>query len=174
MARNETFSGTWYQGEARRADDQFCDLSVSVDDYRRYGPVAVVGYRRDETRRTPLQQMVVWHSRRLPGETDEQALARAQAVADALPSLAATERAEYERTMAAAREAWPNMFQAAPRQEPVTETCARCGDASGLFCPLSTDGEGPHDIVNVERLTASDAAFLDRLAVHNEQGAAER
>jgi len=62
---------------------------------------------------------------------------------------------------------------AAPIVSPATETCARCGDARGSICPMSEDGEGPHDIVQMPALTADDVAFLTRLAVHTAQGALE-
>ena len=57
-----------------------------------------------------------------------------------------------------------------------TETCTACGatDPRGMFCVMSDDGEGPHQLVSVQRISADDAAFLDRVAVHAEQGAAER
>lgn len=63
---------------------------------------------------------------------------------------------------------------AAPIVSPATETCARCGDARGSMCPMSEDGEGEHDIVSMPALTADDVDFLNRLAVHTEQGAMER
>lgn len=63
---------------------------------------------------------------------------------------------------------------ARPAAAPSAETCARCGDARDLFCPMSDDGEGPHDIVVITPIRADDAAFLDRVAVHHEQGGQER
>lgn len=57
---------------------------------------------------------------------------------------------------------------------PTTETCALCGDARDMFCSMSADGEGPHQIVTAQSISAADAALLERMAVHAEQGAAER
>lgn len=68
----------------------------------------------------------------------------------------------------------PPVAAAAPIVSPATETCARCGDARGSMCPMSEDGEGEHDIVSMPALTADDVDFLNRLAVHTEQGAMER
>lgn len=63
---------------------------------------------------------------------------------------------------------------AAPIVSPASETCARCGDARGSMCPMSEDGEGEHDIVQMPALTADDVDFLNRLAIHTAQGATER
>lgn len=54
--------------------------------------------------------------------------------------------------------------------------CVACGarDPSDSMCVMSDDGEGPHDIVDVQPITRADAEFLRRVAIHHEQGAQER
>jgi predicted xylose isomerase-like sugar epimerase len=34
----------------------------------------------------------------------------------------------------------------------VTTICTDCGAKSGLMCPMSDDGEGPHNFIEVEPL----------------------
>lgn len=63
---------------------------------------------------------------------------------------------------------------AAYRAPRPTETCTRCGDARDLFCVMSDDGEGPHDIVPVIAVTDDDVELARRLDVHHEQGSQER
>jgi hypothetical protein len=62
-----------------------------------------------------------------------------------------------------------------PQAPPPTQVCARCGEtdvAANVFCVLSDHGEGDHDWLDIEE--PQDPAFLQKLAEHWEQGAAER
>lgn len=61
-----------------------------------------------------------------------------------------------------------------PAPATATETCAACGDATSQFCPMSEDGEGSHQLVARQPITAADAAFLAAVEIHHEQGAMER
>lgn len=36
-----------------------------------------------------------------------------------------------------------------PATTALRETCAQCGDAGSMFCPMSDDGEEPHDLVTI-------------------------
>lgn len=72
-------------------------------------------------------------------------------------------------------EVTPTTVATAPVAAAITsETCARCGNAADSMCSMSNNGEGPHDIITVQAISADDAAHLDRVAIHHEQGAAER
>ena len=54
--------------------------------------------------------------------------------------------------------------------------CTACGyeDPRDSMCVMSDDGEGPHAFVTVTPISAEDAEFLRRVAIHHEQGAQER
>lgn len=61
------------------------------------------------------------------------------------------------------------------RGETAAEVCAACGYSTASYpCVMSDDGEGDHEPVTVQSISADDAAFLARYDVHAEQGASER
>lgn len=58
---------------------------------------------------------------------------------------------------------------------PATVVCAACGYSTASYpCVMSADGEGDHEPVTVQSISADDAAFIARYDVHAEQGASEQ